>query len=311
MASRPMENAGWTTLVRRGRKRLEYAGSSKTHEGHVLVEPRGPHPAERWRVPSEMTMLAATKAVGRSGRRSNDRTAAAVSSTWYVPFDDHRRDPAAGRPWRAHRHSRASARRGRAHACRPRRSRCSGGPARRGVPTSWLHRVLVLHPDLVDVRSGKAVDEDQRHLVGTELIDERVVRAGHLGHHQAVDASLPKRPDRLGLANRILRRVREQQRVPGRARLVLDTPDHVGEDRLARVRDDEADRIGLGPSQGPCHVIGRVARFGDRRLDALARGVAHLPRAVHDVRDRRDRDIGDACDVADRGQLAILRSPVL
>ena len=38
-----------------------------------------------WSVPSEMIMLAATNAVGRSGRSRSGRTAAAVSSTADVP----------------------------------------------------------------------------------------------------------------------------------------------------------------------------------------------------------------------------------
>jgi len=80
---------------------------------------------------------------------------------------------------------------------------------------------------------------------------------------------------------------------------MFDASYHVSQDRLAGVGDDETDRIGLRPSKRTGYAILRVTGLVDRLEHTRARPVTHRASPVEDMRDRRDGNTSDPCDVAD------------
>src|SRR4051794_29985303 len=91
----------------------------------------------------------------------------------------------------------------------------------------------------------------------------------------------------------------QQHRVSSLRRNTVDPRDHVDEEWIGEIRDDDAERVRAALDQRPSDDIRPIAKLFRRPQDALAGRVRHTYRraAPDNQRDQRLRDSSPAGDV--------------
>ena len=303
--SRPTSNAGCTTLVSRGLNRSAYAGSSKV----ANARSRGissPTSRTACRALMLMSMLALTSGARpvRPRQDAPHRVTGLLEGEADTGQDERGVERDAGRFQRL-----LVARSSFGQGGHPRISRDQRDAS---VPVSMRCRTSARIGPAFSTPTWSTSGVESRSMSTTgrpSAVMDRTssrIRARDLRQQQPVDPALPECLDRRALEVVVLGRVGEQEREAGSSRLVLDAPDHLGEHRLAGVRDDQADGVRACPTQGACHRVLPIAGLLDGRDDPATGLRTDRPGAVHDMGHRRDRDARDPCNVGDGGHGLLL-----
>ena len=174
-----------------------------------------------------------------------------------------------------------------------RRPRCEQVLGRRLGPLGVAHGDVVLGA----VQDALA----QQHHGGADLGEQVVVLLPQRqrAEQDAVDHAEPRVAEQAQLAFALGAGLGDQHRQPLRVRGAHDHVGQLGEVRRPQLGDDEADQPGLARPQSPRGQVGLVVQGLDRVQHPLPGGRPDVGVAVHDVRDRLDRHLGDAGDVVD------------
>ena len=172
-----------------------------------------------------------------------------------------------------------------------------GPPTNAIAPPTGLgemaHRQLAAH-DVVDrdrreaAVGGLPVDEHDRGASGAQVLEARHV-VGERGDQHAVHALLLEEVDVRPFAIVVLVAVAEQDRHAGFGGTIFGPAGDVGEEGVAHVEHDEADRAASSCAQLACRVVAHEAELVDRGLHAFDRGGGDLVGPVQHVRHGADR----------------------
>jgi hypothetical protein len=145
----------------------------------------------------------------------------------------------------------------------------------------------------------RAVDEHRRHLAGEQRVDAG--RVGALrGDDDAVDAARDEGVEVAVLLLAVLVGVAEQGDVAELEQRLLDGVGEVGEERVADVRHEQADRVGAGRAQRAGLGVRPEVELADGPFDLGPRLGGGGRIARQHARGRRGRDAGALRHVPDR-----------